>query len=110
VEWPIAIWQAAEEVATGKFDDQFPIDIFQTGSGTSSNMNCNEVIANRAIEMHGGDRFLADKPIHPNDHVNMGQSTNDTFSDFDTRCRGDGDQGKSVAELEGLSSGTEVKG
>jgi fumarate hydratase, class II len=74
-----AMLQAAEEVATGKFDDQFPIDIFQTGSGTSSNMNCNEVIANRAIEMHGGDRFLADKPIHPNDHVNMGQSTNDTF-------------------------------
>ncbi len=74
-----AMLQAAEEVAAGNFDDQFPIDIFQTGSGTSSNMNCNEVIANRAIELHGGDRFLASKPIHPNDHVNMGQSTNDTF-------------------------------
>ena len=74
-----AMLQAAEEVAAGKFDDQFPIDIFQTVSGTSSNMNCNEVIANRDIEIHGGDRFLADKPIHPNDHVNMGQSTNDTF-------------------------------
>ncbi len=71
--------QAAKEVAAGKFDDQFPIDVFQTGSGTSSNMNANEVIANRAIELAGGDRFAAAKPIHPNDHVNMGQSTNDTF-------------------------------
>ena len=50
-----------------------------TGSGTSSNMNANEVIANRAIELAGGDRFQPDKPIHPNDHVNMGQSTNDIF-------------------------------
>jgi len=71
--------QAAEEVAAGKFDDQFPIDVFQTGSGTSSNMNCNEVISNRAIEILGGDRFSQAKPVHPNDHVNMGQSTNDTF-------------------------------
>ncbi len=70
---------ACREVAEGKFDDQFPIDVFQTGSGTSSNMNVNEVIANRAIELEGGDRFQAEKPIHPNDHVNMGQSTNDTF-------------------------------
>ncbi|WP_092051404.1 class II fumarate hydratase [Planctomicrobium piriforme] len=74
-----AMLNAALEVADGKFDDQFPIDIFQTGSGTSSNMNCNEVISNRAIEMTGGDRFTAKKPVHPNDHVNMGQSTNDTF-------------------------------
>ena len=63
----------------GKFDGEFPIDVFQTGSGTSSNMNANEVIANRAIEITGGDRLAADKPIHPNDHVNMGQSTNDMF-------------------------------
>ena len=70
---------AAKEVAAGKFDGEFPIDVFQTGSGTSSNMNVNEVIANRAIEMAGGDRFAVTKPIHPNDHVNMGQSTNDTF-------------------------------
>jgi len=70
---------ACREVAAGKFDDQFPIDVFQTGSGTSSNMNANEVIANRAIEMLGGDRFQKDKPVHPNDHVNMGQSTNDIF-------------------------------
>jgi fumarate hydratase class II len=71
--------QAAREVAEGKFDDQFPIDVFQTGSGTSSNMNANEVISNRAIEIAGGDRFAEKKAIHPNDHVNMGQSTNDMF-------------------------------
>ena len=70
---------ACREVAEGKFDGEFPIDVFQTGSGTSSNMNTNEVIANRAIEMLGGDRFHKDKPVHPNDHVNMGQSTNDIF-------------------------------
>jgi len=70
---------ACREVAEGKFDDQFPIDVFQTGSGTSSNMNANEVIANRAIELLGGDRFQKEKPVHPNDHVNMGQSTNDIF-------------------------------
>src|SRR5262249_42055325 len=70
-----ALLSACREVAAGKFDAEFPIDVFQTGSGTSSNMNANEVIANRAIELVGGDRFAADKPIHPNDHVNMGQST-----------------------------------
>ena len=70
---------AAREVADGRFDDQFPVDVYQTGSGTSTNMNVNEVIANRAIELSGGDRFDARKPIHPNDHVNMGQSTNDMF-------------------------------
>jgi len=74
-----ALIAACREVMAGKFDDQFPIDVFQTGSGTSSNMNANEVISNRAIEIVGGDRFTAAKPIHPNDHVNMGQSTNDMF-------------------------------
>jgi fumarate hydratase class II len=74
-----ALLDATREVAAGKLDNEFPIDIYQTGSGTSSNMNANEVIANRAIELIGGDRFQADKPIHPNDHVNMGQSTNDMF-------------------------------
>jgi fumarate hydratase class II len=74
-----ALLDATREVAAGKLDDQFPIDVFQTGSGTSSNMNANEVIANRAIELIGGDRFKVEKPIHPNDHVNMGQSTNDMF-------------------------------
>ncbi|MBI2824097.1 MAG: class II fumarate hydratase [Planctomycetia bacterium] len=74
-----ALLQACREVADGRFDAEFPIDVFQTGSGTSSNMNANEVVGNRAIELTGGDRFAADKPIHPNDHVNMGQSTNDMF-------------------------------
>ncbi|WP_417377400.1 class II fumarate hydratase [Gimesia maris] len=74
-----ALIDAATEVADGKFDDQFPIDVYQTGSGTSSNMNVNEVISNRAIEILGLDRFAPEKSVHPNDHVNMGQSTNDTF-------------------------------
>lgn len=74
-----AMLAAAKEVAAGKFDAEFPIDVFQTGSGTSSNMNANEVISNRAIELTKGDRFDQKKSIHPNDHVNMGQSTNDTF-------------------------------
>ncbi len=74
-----ALLQACQEVAEARFDDQFPVDVYQTGSGTSSNMNVNEVIANRAIELSGGDRFQSEKPIHPNDHVNMGQSTNDMF-------------------------------
>jgi len=74
-----ALFNACQEVIDGKMDGEFPVDVFQTGSGTSSNMNINEVISNRAIEMLGGDRFSKNKPIHPNDHVNMGQSTNDTF-------------------------------
>ncbi len=70
--------QAADEVIAGKLDDQFPLRIWQTGSGTQTNMNANEVIANRAIELAGG--VLGSKnPIHPNDHVNMSQSSNDTF-------------------------------
>jgi len=73
-----AIAAAAEEVARGSLDAHFPVDIFQTGSGTSSNMNANEVIANRAIQLLGG--VVGSKsPVHPNDHVNMGQSSNDVF-------------------------------
>ncbi|GAB4151277.1 MAG: class II fumarate hydratase [Planctomycetaceae bacterium] len=74
-----AMLQACLEVAEGKLNAEFPIDVFQTGSGTSSNMNVNEVISNRAIELLGEDRFASEKVVHPNDHVNMGQSTNDTF-------------------------------
>lgn len=74
-----ALIAAAWEVYEGKWDAEFPIDVFQTGSGTSSNMNANEVIANRASEMLGFPLDSLTKPIHPNDHVNMGQSTNDTF-------------------------------
>ena len=74
-----ALLAAASEVADGVWDGEFPIDVYQTGSGTSSNMNTNEVISNRAVELSGGDRFAPEKPIHPNDHVNCGQSTNDMF-------------------------------
>ena len=73
-----AIMTAAQEVADGKFDDAFVVDLFQTGSGTSTNMNMNEVIASRANELltgKKGGRF----PVHPNDHVNLGQSSNDVI-------------------------------
>ena len=73
-----AIVKASDEVISGKLDNQFVVDIFQTGSGTSTNMNTNEVVSNRANEILGhnrGDKF----PVHPNDHVNLGQSSNDTF-------------------------------
>ena len=73
-----AIAQAADEVAAGQHDGHFPVDVFQTGSGTSSNMNANEVISNRAIEILGGTLGSKD-PVHPNDHVNAGQSSNDVF-------------------------------
>jgi len=73
-----AITQAAQEVAEGKFDNQFVVDIFQTGSGTSTNMNTNEVISNRAIEILGG-KLGSRTPVHPNDHVNTGQSSNDVI-------------------------------
>src|SRR6266478_3733080 len=72
------IVQAADEVIAGKLNDQFPLRIWQTGSGTQTNMNANEVIANRAIELAGGE-MGSKKPIHPNDDVNMSQSSNDTF-------------------------------
>ena len=73
-----AIVKAASEVAEGKLDDHFPLSIWQTGSGTQSNMNSNEVISNRAIEILGGEIGSKD-PVHPNDHVNRSQSSNDTF-------------------------------
>jgi len=73
-----AIGKAAAEVYDGKLDEHFPLDIYQTGSGTSSNMNANEVISNRAIEMLGGV-VGSKKPVHPNDHVNAGQSSNDVI-------------------------------
>ena len=72
------IVQAADEVIAGKLDDHFPLRIWQTGSGTQSNMNSNEVISNRAIEIAGGV-MGSKQPVHPNDHVNMSQSSNDTF-------------------------------
>src|ERR1700760_2331182 len=73
-----AIVAAAEEVIAGKLDSEFPLYVWQTGSGTQSNMNVNEVIGNRDSQLLGGE--LGTKyPVHPNDHVNMGQSSNDTF-------------------------------
>ncbi len=73
-----AIVAAAQEVIDGKLDEHFPLVVWQTGSGTQSNMNANEVISNRAIEMMGGE-MGSKKPVHPNDHVNMSQSSNDTY-------------------------------
>lgn len=73
-----AMVEAAGEVVAGKLDDNFPLVVWQTGSGTQSNMNANEVIANRAIEILGGE-IGSKSPVHPNDHCNMGQSSNDTF-------------------------------
>ena len=73
-----AICAAADEVISGKLHEHFPLVVFQTGSGTQSNMNVNEVISNRAIEMLGGE-LGSKKPVHPNDHVNRSQSSNDTF-------------------------------
>jgi fumarate hydratase class II len=74
----VLIQDAAREVAEGRLDGEFPLRIWQTGSGTQTNMNVNEVIANRAIELAGGERGSKD-PVHPNDHVNCSQSSNDTF-------------------------------
>src|SRR5947209_18199292 len=73
-----AIRQAAEEIVEGKLDGQFPLEVFQTGSATSTNMNVNEVISNRAIELLNGV-LGSKKPVHPNDHVNNGQSSNDVI-------------------------------
>src|SRR5512143_3508543 len=73
-----SIVAAAQEVIDGRLDDHFPLVVWQTGSGTQSNMNANEVISNRAIEMLGGE-MGSKKPVHPNDHVNMSQSSNDTY-------------------------------
>ncbi|MCC6489257.1 MAG: class II fumarate hydratase [Candidatus Hydrogenedentes bacterium] len=73
-----AICDAADEVIDGRLDEHFPLSVWQTGSGTQTNMNANEVISNRAIEMLGGE-MGSKKPVHPNDHVNMSQSSNDTF-------------------------------
>src|SRR5579872_5558174 len=73
-----AIGRAAREVIDGKLDEHFPLVVWQTGSGTQTNMNVNEVVANRANELLGGE-LGAKKPVHPNDHVNMSQSSNDSF-------------------------------
>ena len=73
------IAQACEEIIAGQWADQFPLVVWQTGSGTQSNMNVNEVVANRAHLINGGELGSGDKPVHPNDDVNKSQSSNDTF-------------------------------
>lgn len=73
-----AIFRACDEIIAGQFREQFPLSVWQTGSGTQTNMNVNEVIANRAIEILGGVKG-SKTPVHPNDHVNQSQSSNDTF-------------------------------
>ena len=73
-----AVIKAANEIIAGKLNDHFPLKVWQTGSGTQTNMNVNEVIANRAIQILGG-KMGTKKPVHPNDHVNKSQSTNDVF-------------------------------
>ena len=73
-----AIIKASDEIIKGKFNNHFPLKVWQTGSGTQTNMNVNEVISNRAIEILGG-KIGSKKPVHPNDHVNKSQSTNDTY-------------------------------
>src|SRR5438876_6234530 len=73
------ISKVADEVIAGKLDSEFPLYVWQTGSGTQSNMNVNEVISNRTIQLAGG-RLGSKEPIHPNDHVNLSQSSNDTFA------------------------------
>ncbi|HZR16160.1 MAG TPA: class II fumarate hydratase [Verrucomicrobiae bacterium] len=102
-----AIRRAAEEVIAGKLDDQFVVDIFQTGSGTSTNMNANEVIANRAIEILGGKR--GDKSVHPNDHVNRGQSSNDVIPTALHLAALDGIQNALVPALSDLRTALERK-
>ena len=102
-----AVQRAAEEVVKGKLDHHFVIDVFQTGSGTSTNMNANEVIANRAVELLGGRR--GDKSVHPNDHVNRGQSSNDVIPTAIHVAALQGIVGELIPSLEELHQSLEDK-
>jgi fumarate hydratase class II len=102
------IMQAAEEVIEGALDSHFPIDIFQTGSGTSTNMNANEVIANRVSQIAGKPIGLKD-PVHPNDHVNMGQSSNDVIPSAIHIAVGESVRNDLMPALEHLQHGLEAK-
>ena len=102
-----AITAAAQEVIDGKLDDQFPIDVYQTGSGTSTNTNANEVIANRATEILGGER--GSKMVHPNDHVNLCQSSNDVIPTAIQLAAGMAIQDELIPALERLQRALEVK-
>ena len=103
-----AIVQSAEEVTHGRFPDDFPLVVWQTGSGTQSNMNANEVIANRAIEILGGT-VGSKHPVHPNDHVNLGQSSNDTFPTAMHIATAQEIDGRLLPALEGLHTALETK-
>ncbi|MDP2673796.1 MAG: class II fumarate hydratase [Dehalococcoidia bacterium] len=102
-----AVQSAAREVVEGKLDEQFVVDIFQTGSGTSTNMNANAVIANRAAEILGGER--GSKLVHPNDHVNLGQSSNDVIPTAIHLAALEGIEGRLVPALQGLQAALEAK-
>src|SRR5438128_11378377 len=102
-----AIAAAAQEVIDGKLDDQFPIDVYQTGSGTSTNTNANEVIANRATEILGGER--GSKLVHPNDHVNLCQSSNDVIPTVIQLAAAIAVQEELIPALERLQRALEVK-
>ena len=102
------IAQAAEEVIAGKVDDQFPIDVFQTGSGTSTNMNANEVIANRCSQL-AGQPIGSKHPVHPNDHVNMGQSSNDVIPTSIHIAVAESIRNELMPALEFLQQGLEAK-
>jgi len=103
-----AIIKAANEVISGKLNDNFPLKVWQTGSGTQTNMNVNEVIANRAIEMLGG-KLGSKKPVHPNDHVNKSQSTNDVFPTAMHMAIAIRSKGKLLPNLKLLNSELEKK-
>ena len=102
-----AVRAAADEVMAGDWDDHFPVDVFQTGSGTSTNTNANEVIANRASELLGGER--GSKLVHPNDHVNFGQSSNDTFPTTMHLAAVEAIRTDLLAALDGLADSLEAK-
>ncbi|MBI1301808.1 MAG: class II fumarate hydratase [Alphaproteobacteria bacterium] len=103
-----AIIKAAEEVVSGELIDEFPLVVWQTGSGTQTNMNANEVISNRAIEILGGERGSKD-PVHPNDHVNMGQSSNDSFPTAMHIAAGEQVHHDLIPALEGLHKALHAK-
>ena len=102
------ICQAADEVISGKLDEHFPLVVWQTGSGTQTNMNANEVIANRAIEILGGE-LGSQKPVHPNDHVNMSQSSNDTFPTAMSIAVAERLHGRLIPALEALHASLDGK-
>ena len=103
-----AIIKASDEVISGKLNDHFPLKVWQTGSGTQTNMNVNEVIANRAIEILGG-KLGSKKPVHPNDHVNKSQSTNDVFPTAMHMAIAIRAKGKLIPNLKLLNSELEKK-